>query len=204
MADIVCPRRAGIRLAGERPLLRRSLGGPLAAERLGRERAEVPPLGADSLDDHEVLVLAADVVDLDGLEEVVGGVAHNNGGGGAEAAGELVDGHTGAVDLAVIAGEEEVHVLLVTDDGLVNAARAGAGDGAREEGLDAGPGVDVGRVVGGAVREGCRAPLVREDPGLLGGEVEEGGGYGGEGHLVLGGFSEVGPVLDDAEVHGAP
>ena len=146
MADIVCPRRAGIRLAGERPLLRRSLGGPLAAERLGRERAEVPPLGADSLDDHEVLVLAADVVDLDGLEEVVGGVAHNNGGGGAEAAGELVDGHTGAVDLAIVSCEEQVHVLVVTDECLIDAARAGAADSPGEEWLWRRPSIRLGGI----------------------------------------------------------
>jgi hypothetical protein len=59
--------------------------------------------------------LACDLVDLDGFEEVVGGVLHDDGGLRAEAAGEVSDGHAGAVDAAVVAGEEQVHVLAVAD-----------------------------------------------------------------------------------------
>ena len=42
------------------------------------ERAEVSSVGADRLDDHQVLVRSLDLVDLHRLEQVVGGVAQND------------------------------------------------------------------------------------------------------------------------------
>ena len=122
VGDIVGPGSPAVGLAGEGRRLSRSVGGPRATEAGGREGAEVAAVGADTFDDHEVGVLALDGVDLDGFEEVVGGVAQDDGGRSAEAAGEVTDGHAGAVDLAVVAGEEEVHVCAVADDGLVDGA----------------------------------------------------------------------------------
>jgi len=205
VADVVGPGDAGVGLAGEGLALRGGLRGPGPGEAGGGEGAEVAAAAADGLDDHEVLgALAGDGVDLDGLEEVVGRVAHDGGGGGAEAAGELLDGHAGPVDLAVVAGEEEVHGGVVADDRLVDAARAGARDLAGEQGLRGAPAVGVGRVRRRAVREGRRPPLVREHPDALGREVEERRRHGGRAHPLLRRRRHLGPVGEQAEHHGPP
>jgi len=93
-------------------------------------------LRADSFDDHEVFVGAVGV-DLDSLEQVVGRVTQDGGVTGTEAAGEVANGHAGAVDLAVITAEEEVHVLAVSNDGLVDNAGVRARDASGEERLGA-------------------------------------------------------------------
>jgi len=205
VGDVVGPGGTAVGLAGEGVLLGSSVGGPAAAEAGGSERAEVAATRADGLDDHEVLLggSALDGVDLDSLEEVVLGVAHDDGGGSAEVAGEVALGHAGAVDLAVVTGEEQVHVGTVTDQGLVNGTSAGAGDGSREEGLGRTPAVGVGGVGGGLVGEGGRSPLVGNDPGALRLEVEESGRDETLVHGVLGSRCELVEIGDEAEVHGA-
>jgi hypothetical protein len=176
VADIVGPGGAAVGLAGEGVALGTSLDSPGTVKAVGGQRAEVATLGSHGLNDHEVLVLALEGVDLHGLEEVVGGVGQD-GGGGREVAWEVALRHAGAVDFAVVAGEEEVHVLAVADERLVDGTSAGAGDGARVQRLGRRPTVDVGGVARGAVGEGSRSPLVCKDPGALRGEVEEGGCY---------------------------
>jgi hypothetical protein len=151
VGDVVGPAGARVCLAGEGGALSSSLRGPGTAEGGGGEGTEEAAVGTLGLDDHEVLVLALEGVDLDSLEEVVGGVAHDDGGGRAEAAGEVADGHAGAVDLAVVAGEEQVHVLAVTDDGLVNSTSAGTRDGTSEQRLSSRPAVSVAGVLRSAV-----------------------------------------------------
>lgn len=135
MTNIIRPRCATIRLASKWITLSSSLWRPRTTKAGGRKRAEVPPVGTDGLDDHEVFALAFDGVDLDCFEEVVGCVAEDDGGRGAEVSGEVADGHGGSVDFAVVTGEEEIHGCAVADDGLVDGAGAGAGDGAGEERL---------------------------------------------------------------------
>jgi len=46
----------------------------------------------------------------------------------AETAREVTDGHARAVDLAIVAREEEIHGRVVGYEGLVNDPGAGAGD----------------------------------------------------------------------------
>src|SRR6185503_2670327 len=64
VADVVGPRRAAVCLAGEGIALGRCLRGPRTAQTGGGERAEVAPVRPDRLHEHEVLVLALDLVDL--------------------------------------------------------------------------------------------------------------------------------------------
>lgn len=106
VADVVGPGSTAVGLASKGVALGRGLGRPRSAETGSRERAEVAAIGADSLDDHEVLLLALDGVHLDSLEEVVGRVAHNNRRGGAKVTREVSDGHARAIDLAIVACEE--------------------------------------------------------------------------------------------------
>jgi len=196
---------ARVGLAGKGAALSGGLGRPRARERGGREGTEVAAVGADGLDQHEVLVLALEGVDLDGLEEVVGRGAHDDGRGAAKAAGEVADGHAGAVDLAVVSGEEEVHVLTVTNEGLVDRAGARARNGAREEGLRGAPAVGVGRVARRLVGEGTgTSPLVGEDPDALGGKVEECRRHGGGRLGVLRSRAHAGPAAKGAKSHGPP
>jgi hypothetical protein len=201
VADIVGPGGTTVGLAGEGVALRTSLDSPGAVEAVRGQRAEVATLGSHSLNDHEVLVLALEGVDLHGLEEVVGGVGQD-GGGGREVAGEVALRHAGTVDLAVVASEEEVHVLAVADERLVNGTSVGARDGARVQWLSRRPTVDVGRVGAGPVGEGGRSPLVGKDPGALRGEVEEGRCDGVEGSASLSNTAHLGPVAEGSEGHG--
>jgi hypothetical protein len=206
VGDIVGPGGAAVGLAGEGVLLGGSLGSPGAAEAGGSEAAEVAAVVANGLDDHEVLGTGGGTlegVDLDSLEQVVLAVGHDHRAGGAEVAGEVADGHAGTVDLAVVAGEEQVHVRRVTDDGLVDSAGVRAGDLAREERLSSTPAVDVGGVGAGAVGEGGGTPLVRKNPDLLGREVEQSGRNGVEALSGLAGRGKVGPVVDKSEAEGA-
>ena len=102
-----------------------------------------------------------DGVDLDGLEEVVLGAVEDDGCGGAEVGGELGEWHGGAVDAAVVAREEEVHVGAIGDEGLVDWPGVAVGDGTGEEGVGLRPAVGVDGVYAGAVGEGSCAPLIR-------------------------------------------
>ena len=130
VGNIVGPGCTGVGLASERVSLSRSLWSPGTAQAGGGEGAEEAAVGTLGFNNHEIFVLSSQRVDLHRLEELRGRRAHHDGGGGTETAWEVADGHAGAVDGAVVAGEEEVHVLAVADDGLVDGARAGAGDGA--------------------------------------------------------------------------
>jgi hypothetical protein len=204
VGDVVGPGSTAVGLAGKGVLLGGGVGGPVAAEAGGGERTEVATSRANSLDDHEVLGggSALDGVDLDSLEEVVPGVAHDDGGGSAKVAGEVANGHAGAVDLAVVTCEEQVHVLVVTDDGLVNGTSVGTGDLAGEKGLSRTPSVGVGGVGRGLVGESGGSPLVGDDPCVLGLEVEEGGCDEALVHGVLGSRCQLVEVGDETEVHG--
>lgn len=201
VADVVGPGGAAVGLAGEGLVLGASLHSPLAIEAAGGEGTEVAAGGPDGLDDHQVLVLAVDLVDLDSLEQVVRSVLQDDLGLGAEVAGEVVNGHAGAVDAAIVASEEEIHVGVIADDGLVDDARAGVGDGTREERLRLGPAVGVGGIAGRLIREGRRAPLVGQDPDVLGREVEDGWGNGTRAHGVLRRRGHVRPVGEGAKGH---
>jgi len=150
MTNIIRPRSATIRLTRKRCRLRSRIDRPRASKTGSGERAEVATIGALGFDNHEVFVEALEGVDLDGFEEVGGRVGEDDGRGGAEGAGEVADGLGGAVDFAVVAGEEEPlqevlvmgfggksvgerldrtnHVLAVADDGLVDGTGAAAGD----------------------------------------------------------------------------
>jgi hypothetical protein len=167
VADVVRPGRARVGLAGERLGLGRRLRSPGAAEAGRGERAEEAAVGTLGLDDHEVLVLALNGVDLDGFEEVAGAVGHDDRAGRSEAAGEVADGHASAVDLAVVTSEEEVHVRAVADERLVDRACARAGDRAGEQSLRSAPPVRVRWVRGRLVAERGRPPLVRKHPHAL-------------------------------------
>lgn len=202
MADVVGPSGTTVSLASERSRLVASLDGPLATEAVGSERAEVASVGTLRLDDHEVLVLALESVDLDGLEELLGSVRHDGLVGGAEAAGEVADGHRGAVDAAVVTAEEQVHVLAVADDGLVDSASVG-GNLAFEQRLGGGPRSSIGGVARRAVAEGSRPPLVGEDPGGLGLEVEQGRSDSSLGHGGLASGAHLREAAESAKGHGA-
>jgi len=107
MTNIVRPSSATIRLTRKRRSLRSRIDRPGAPKTSGRERAEVATISALGFDYHEVFVEALEGVDLDCFEEVCGCVGEDDGRGGAEGAGEVADGLGGAVDFAVVAGEEE-------------------------------------------------------------------------------------------------
>src|SRR6185295_16490913 len=64
VADVVGPGGAAVGFAGEGVALGGGLWGPGAAQAGGGEGAEVAALAADRFDDHQVLVLALDLVDL--------------------------------------------------------------------------------------------------------------------------------------------
>lgn len=160
MGDVVGPGRAAVGFARERCVLVTGLESPFAVETVGGEGAEVPALQTDGFDNHEVLVLALDGVDLYGLEEVLQSVLEDDFVFGAEAGGEIVEGHARAVDSAIVAGEEQVHVLVVADQGLVDDIGLGVRDAAREENLFRPPAVGVRGVIGGLVGEGVQCPLV--------------------------------------------
>jgi len=161
-------------------------------------------LRADGLDDHEVLVLSSNSVDLHGFEEVVGGVAHDGGVCGAEVTGEVANWHAGAVDLAVVAAEEEIHVLAISDDSLVDGTGTrGVGDLAGEERLCCSPSVSVRWISGRSVCE-CRwTPLVGKDPDALGCEVEDRWCDCVDVHAVLGSGCHLGPVAEETKDHGS-
>jgi hypothetical protein len=202
VANIVSPGGTTVSLAGERRSLIASLDGPLAIEAVGGEGTEVTSVRTLSLDNHEVLVLALESVDLDGLEELLGSVRHDGLESSAEAAGEFADGHAGAVDGAVVAAEEQVHVLGVTDDGLVDGTSVRL-NLAFEQRLGSGPRSRIGGVAGGAVREGRRSPLVGEDPSGLRLKVEQGRSNSGLGHGGLAGGAQLREAGDSTKAHRA-
>lgn len=207
MADVVGPGGAAVGLAGKGVRLGRGLGRPAAAEAGGGERPKVSAVGPDGLDDHEVLGVAGAAlhgVDLHGLEQVVGGVGQHGLVVGPKAAGEVADGHAGAVDLAIVSGKEQVHVGAVADDGLVDGAGAGAGDLAREERLGRRPAVGVGRVAGRLVGKRGGPPLVGQNPHVLGTVEEERRGHGGLGHGGLGRRAHLVEVVKEPERERAP
>jgi hypothetical protein len=129
----------------------------------GGEGAEVPAVEVLGLDDHEVQVLALDGEHLHGLEQALLGVEHDGRRRRSKVTGEVADEHTGPVDLAIVAGEEEVHVRAVADDGLVNGSVRGAVDRAGEDWLGSGQYVPVGRIGRRPVRERGGVSLVGED-----------------------------------------
>jgi hypothetical protein len=203
VADVVGPGGTAVSLAGEGAVLVCSLGSPVSAEGGGGVRTEVTALGANGLDQHEILVLALKGVDLYGLEEVVLGVGHDDSGCGTEVTGEVANGHRSTVDLAVVASEEEIHVLAVTDDSLVDRSGVRSSDLSGEKGLCRSPSVHVGGIGRGAVGEGGRSPLVRKNPDLLGCKVEDCWCNGVEALLVLGSSRQLREAADCAKVHRA-
>lgn len=133
MRDIVAPCYASVRSACERSGLGGSTGlhGPCSTQTACREGAEVSSSRANCLDDHEVLLLALDLVHLHSFEKIVGGVAKNLRCLAAKAGREVANGHGSAVDFAVVTGKEEVHVLAVTNECLVDWASIGSADRGR-------------------------------------------------------------------------
>ena len=107
MTNIVRPSSATIRLTRKRRRLRPRIYRPRTPKTGSSERAEVTTIGALGFDNHEVFVEALEGIDLDCFEEVGGCVGEDDGRGGAEGAGEVANGLGGAVDFAVVAGEEE-------------------------------------------------------------------------------------------------
>src|ERR1035437_6372282 len=77
VADVVGPGGAAVGFAGKGIAFRCGIRRPRTTETGCGIRAEVPPVGADRLDDHEVLVLSLERVDLNSLEQVVRGPAHD-------------------------------------------------------------------------------------------------------------------------------
>lgn len=71
MADVVGPGGTAVSLAGEGLALGCGLRCPGTAKAGGCEGAEVPAVCSNSLDNHEVLGLTFDGVDLNCLEQVV-------------------------------------------------------------------------------------------------------------------------------------
>jgi hypothetical protein len=84
------------------------------------ERAKVLAVRALGLDGHAVLILALRGVDLHGLEQVLLGIRHDHSRSHTGVTVEATGRHMGAVDPAIVAGEEEVHVRAVADDDLVD------------------------------------------------------------------------------------
>jgi hypothetical protein len=72
------------------------------------------------LTDHQPLALALELVDLNSLEEVLHGIAENRLRDIPKAAREIFKWHDRAIDVAIVASEEEVHVFVVCDDSLIN------------------------------------------------------------------------------------
>src|SRR5207248_1544979 len=101
VADVVGPGGAAVGLAGEGVALAGGVRGPRAGQAAGGEGAEVASLGPLGLDDHQVLALSGDLVDLDRLEQVGRRVAHDRRVVRAEAAGEVPDRHGSPIDVAV-------------------------------------------------------------------------------------------------------
>ena len=120
-----------------------------------------------------------------------------------EGAREVADGHAGPVDVALVVGEEHVHVRVVADEGHVEGAPLR--EGAREQLLLRAPAVGVGGVTRGAVGEAVGpTPVVGEHPEVLRGEVEQRRRDAIEGNRVLGGGGHVGPVREGAEGRQSP
>lgn len=63
--------------------------------------------------------------------------------------------------------------------------------------------VGIGRVIGRPVAERSRSPLVTKYPDLLGCKVEKGRSNSRALHFILASCGHIGPVLEEAEVHGA-
>jgi hypothetical protein len=183
----------------------------------------IPSIGTLSFDNHEILVQPLERVHLNGLEQVVRSVGHGYCRGGAEATGEVANGLLSAVDLAVVAGKEEVHVLhalsvseaqawvlgrkaylTITDQSLINRPRATSRDRPTKQRLRSTPPIRIRRVRARLVRECSRSPLVREDPDALGRKVEDGRRDSGATHDVLSSGAHVGrEVGERGEHHGA-
>jgi len=88
--------------------------------------------------------------------------------------------------VAIIASEEEVHVLTISDESLVDRTTA-SGDGTGEERLGSGPTVGIARIGRGVIGESGRTPLMGKDPGAFWSEVKDGRGNGRRRHLRLSG-----------------
>jgi hypothetical protein len=104
MEDVIRPKCTAVRLAGERVRHAGRLQGPEFTEVGNGTGAEVASVGALGFGDLEVLVLALDGVHLYRLKDVLLGVGHDDRRRGAEVAGKVADGYTGAVDLAIVVG----------------------------------------------------------------------------------------------------
>lgn len=104
------------------------------------------------------------------------------------------DGHACTIDLSVVASEEEIHICSIPNERLINLPLTRASNRARKQSLDIRLPILVCGIGGYSVGEGCRTPLVGEDPYALWFEVEEGWRYCADGHGVLACGGHVGPV----------
>lgn len=133
MADVIGPGNVGVSLARERVALQARQLGEFALEVGGGEGAEVAPDCALAFDNHQPLLLALELVDLNGFVEILGCVLQYRLCGVSKAAGEVFDGYVCAVDATVVAGEEEEHVFVVGNDCRINWAVRSASYAASEE-----------------------------------------------------------------------
>lgn len=111
-------------------------------------------------------------VNLNRLEEIVFGILEDDLGIRSKVSREVADRHGRAINSAVIAAEEQVHVSAIADDGLIDRTEWCIGDFSSEKRLRLRPTVYVGRVVRSPIRELGRAPLMRQDPDTLRPEIE--------------------------------
>ena len=82
-----------------------------------------------------ISILASNCVYLNCFKQLSLRFAEHDFRSGAEVSREIADRHAGAVDLAIITGEEEVHVFAVSDQALIDGTVDRARDLAREQGL---------------------------------------------------------------------
>jgi hypothetical protein len=135
MTDILAPSNLRIGLASERLTLQPRQLSKRATEVSSSERAEVTPHSSLALDHHEPFALTLELVNLHSFEEVGRRVVKNCREVCAKVAREIANGHDGAVDLAVVACEEKVHVCVVGDDRLIDGTVWGACCAAVVQGL---------------------------------------------------------------------
>lgn len=113
-----CSGERDVGRASERVCGGRCVRRPCATEAGRAPRAEVPStVAANGLDDEQVL--AADRVDIGGLEDVVLR-ARNCNDWCAHAVGEGANGRLRAVEVTVVIGREQVAVGRVANDPHVN------------------------------------------------------------------------------------
>jgi len=156
---------------GERRLPRVGVrhGRPHAVEAVGDPGAVVPGR-AHRLDHGQIGVGALDLVGDARLEEAVSAVFDGDLRV-AHALGEVLDPGPAAIEVAVVAREEEIGMRVVADDVVIDRKPGHARGSSFEEVLRLGPGLGLGNVLCGAILRRLR--LEDKVPLLVGREVEQ-------------------------------